>query len=91
MRTEHELKIRPEFYLRVATGQKSFEIRKNDRDYQVGDVLILREWREGDGYIDYSSPLRRQVVYASSYMQQPGYIVLGIEEIMEPTTPTKGD
>jgi len=42
MRT-HELKCWPEYYEQVASGRKSFEIRVNDRDYQVGDtVAVLR-------------------------------------------------
>lgn len=40
----HELKILNEYFVPVLTGKKCFEIRKNDRDYKVGDVLILREW-----------------------------------------------
>ena len=41
---EHELKCWPEFFARLKTGAKRVEIRKNDRDYKVGDELILKEW-----------------------------------------------
>lgn len=44
MRRVHELKIWPQYYSRVAEGSKTFEIRNNDRDYQRGDKVILREW-----------------------------------------------
>ncbi len=37
----HQLKIWPEYFEAVQRGSKRFEIRKNDRDYQVGDILIL--------------------------------------------------
>jgi ASC-1-like (ASCH) protein len=38
----HKLKITPEYYFRVKTGQKAFEIRnKSDRDFQVGDEVQL--------------------------------------------------
>lgn len=40
----HDLKTWPEFYGDVITGLKTHEIRRNDRDYQRGDVLLLREW-----------------------------------------------
>lgn len=40
----HELKIWPQFYCRVVDGSKTFEIRNNDRSFQSGDTVILKEW-----------------------------------------------
>jgi Domain of unknown function (DUF3850) len=40
----HELKTWPEFFEPISNGKKTAELRYNDRDYQVGDVLHLREW-----------------------------------------------
>ena len=40
----HELKTWPPYLDAVLTGKKTFEIRKADRPYAVGDVLRLREW-----------------------------------------------
>lgn len=37
----HKLKIKEEYFNEVKEGRKTFEIRKNDRDYKVGDVVIL--------------------------------------------------
>lgn len=37
----HNLKIRKRFYWDICTHKKRFEIRKNDRDFKVGDVLRL--------------------------------------------------
>lgn len=42
--SKHELKTWPEFFEPVAHGDKTFELRFNDRDYQPGDVLHLREF-----------------------------------------------
>jgi uncharacterized protein DUF3850 len=46
----HELKVWPEYYERLADGSKTFEVRRDDRGYQSGDILRLREWKPiGDG------------------------------------------
>lgn len=41
---EHRLKTWPVFFHDVATGAKTFEIRKRDRNYCAGDLLILEEY-----------------------------------------------
>lgn len=40
----HELKIHPQYYSRVADGTKTFEIRDNDRSFQKGDTVVLKEY-----------------------------------------------
>lgn len=42
--TKHALKIYPLFFDAVKNGIKTFEIRKGDRNYSVGDTLHLREY-----------------------------------------------
>lgn len=78
---EHELKCNTEYFSRIAMGQKTFEIRKNDRDYQVGDKLILREYDPKTGWPDHGAveTLVAKVVYLTSYEQKDGYVVMGIE------------
>lgn len=41
---KHTLKIWPQYYSRVADGSKTFEVRNNDRGFQPGDEVVLREW-----------------------------------------------
>ncbi|HHD2092174.1 TPA: DUF3850 domain-containing protein [Klebsiella pneumoniae] len=43
----HDIKIYPEFFSAVCTGVKRAELRKNDRDYRVGDTLHLMETPRG--------------------------------------------
>ena len=40
----HELKTHTEPFLALAIGQKLFEVREDDRNFQVGDELLLREY-----------------------------------------------
>lgn len=39
----HQLKCDSKFFEDVASGKKTFEVRKNDRDFFVGDFLALNE------------------------------------------------
>ena len=50
MRT-HELKTWPEPFAAVVSGAKTYEIRKDDRGYSVGDVLVLKEWDPAPDYV----------------------------------------
>ena len=47
---EHELKVWPEFWPALASGEKTFELRKDDRGFRAGDILWLREWSKAAGY-----------------------------------------
>lgn len=42
----HQLKIDSEYFDDVASGKKTFEVRKNDRNFLVGDFLALNETAE---------------------------------------------
>ena len=75
----HELKILPTYFRDVLRGNKTFEIRKNDRNFQVGDKLILKEWDNGD-YT--GNTLEKNVTYilddSSGYVLE-GYVIMGIK------------
>lgn len=45
----HDVKCWPEFFERVLDGSKTFEVRKDDRGYQEGDRIILREYDPATG------------------------------------------
>ena len=82
MKAKHELKIYQEYFEAVKDGRKKFEIRKNDREYKVGDILVLLEY---DKYYEAftGEKITVEISYMTDYAQQDGYVVLGIEEIWE--------
>lgn len=78
----HELKIWVEFFQRVFTGQKKFEVRKNDRHFMVNDTLHLKEWDNIKN--DYTG---RELFCKVTYILQggqfgieEGYCVMGIQQ-----------
>lgn len=40
----HHLKTWPEYFEKVLSGKKRFELRKDDRNFEEGDYLVLREY-----------------------------------------------
>jgi len=42
-RQHHTLKTETEYYQAIEKGLKTFELRKNDRGFKVGDILYLEE------------------------------------------------
>ncbi|ENC41856.1 ASCH domain protein [Escherichia coli P0299917.5] len=43
----HEVKLHAKYFDLVLEGKKRAEFRKNDRNYERGDTLILHEWVQG--------------------------------------------
>lgn len=76
--TTHKLKSWPEFYAPVERGEKTFELRIDDRHYEVGDVLVLREWMPDvhgtDGGRYTGSECRRRVTYVLEGLGNAGVI-----------------
>ncbi|WP_196596054.1 ASCH/PUA domain-containing protein [Pectinatus frisingensis] len=73
----HDLKILPRYFADILIGNKTFEIRKNDRNFELGDYINLREW-DPDKQKYTGSHLVKQICYMTDYEQQDGYVVLGL-------------
>lgn len=87
----HDLKTWPTFFAAVKRGDKRFEVRRNDRDFGVGDVLLLHEWdpslpsahvlRSDGAYT--GAVLRCSVTYVmpgGNFGLAPDFCVLGISQ-----------
>lgn len=75
----HELKIKTGYLSDIITGKKTFEIRKNDRDYKVGDRLHLREIEDGEYTGQYHSLTLSYIFHGTGeYGLAEGYVILGL-------------
>lgn len=77
----HELKTWPQFYAAVLSGRKSFEVRKDDRGFQSGDVLLLREWDPVKTVYTGAACYRRVRYVLSNSSHEgiaPGHVVMAI-------------
>ncbi|MDU6115940.1 MAG: ASCH/PUA domain-containing protein [Paeniclostridium sordellii] len=74
----HELKILPKFYEKVTSGEKRFEIRKDDRHFKVGDLIRLNEFDN-----DYTGrDCLFEIMYkldGGNYGLEKGYCILSIK------------
>lgn len=75
----HAVKIETEYFDKMLSGSKPYEIRKNDRDYRKGDVLALNEYNGG-----YTG--RHILVHIESVDEYPefckdGYVILVISPL----------
>ena len=82
----HELKTWEEYFAAMASGEKNFELRKNDRDFLVGHELLLREYNQQTQSFT-GRTLRRKISYllsgieAEEFGLKQGYCILGLREI----------
>lgn len=73
-------KILPEYFEAIVDGRKTFELRKDEDDIQVGDMLNLLEW-DGEKFTG------RQWMCLITYVLRncpewglmEGYCILGLE------------
>ena len=76
----HALKQLPEYFKPVVDGIKGFEVRKNDRPFQVGDLLALNEWdAEMERYTGRSCLVYIDYILNDEAYCKEGYVILGIK------------
>jgi len=75
----HELKILPKYFKDVVDGYKNFELRKNDRNFQVGDSLLLKEFDNGEYTGDSIQVVVTYILVGGEYGLDKDYVILGIE------------
>ena len=87
----HELKIKDEYMDAILFGRKTFELRKNDRDYQAGDLIkfnvVCKDGTiETEKYLSiYLNKELYKIIYVLKDVPQYGldadYCILGIKRL----------
>ncbi|MBR1382771.1 MAG: DUF3850 domain-containing protein [Ruminococcus sp.] len=82
----HKLKLNIDFYDDVMNGLKTFEIRNDDRNFQVGDFIVFTPFAQSIELPDPDVHIFR-ITYKIGWTQfaglKEGYAVLGIEKVKE--------
>lgn len=84
MAVTHEVKCWPAYFGPIRRREKNFDVRRDDRGYQKGDTVVLREWNPpaNSGYTgSYTgNDESRKIKFILTGGQlgiEPGYVVLG--------------
>lgn len=74
------LKTQIEYFEAVEKGTKTFELRKNDRDFKVNDICILEKYN-GDESLDEQIMIRITYIFiGGQYGLDKDYCILGFNE-----------
>ena len=93
----HEIKLNHDFCDAVLHGEKTFEVRSNDRDYQKGDRIKFVPISRGGTYkvCHAISEKEYEITYVlNGWGLENGYVALAIKEVKKaPARPImeKGD
>jgi ParB family transcriptional regulator, chromosome partitioning protein len=76
-RQHHHLKTESHYYQLVEAGIKTFELRRDDRNFQVGDMLYLEETVSGQYTGRSLPPIEiKYILEGGKFGLQVGYCIL---------------
>lgn len=81
MNRTHTLKIRDDFYSAIVNGDKTFEVRFNDRGYQKGDLIIFIK---NDPWLNERAGTWQITYVLNGWGIKEDFVVLGIKEVANP-------
>lgn len=80
----HELKTLREYFRAIKNRTKKAELRKTDRDFMIGDFMLLKEWVGEQFTGDWVLARITHILDGSHYVHE-GYALLSFEVIAERT------
>lgn len=84
----HELKCWPMYFEPLLSGQKTFEFRKDDRAFVVGDILYLKEWDQSCAEYTGRTAWRRIGYIARGGVVPDFHCVMSVFPIEVPPSPS---
>lgn len=74
----HNLKIKPQYFWDIVCDIKRFEVRENDCNFKVGDIITLREFENGKFT---GKSINVEIIYILNDKEycKEGYVVLGFK------------
>lgn len=79
----HKLKVWLKYYTEISNGNKTFEIRKNDRDFKVDDFLYLQPFDNDKQEEVKIGRALAKITYiledAREFGLVDGYVILGLK------------
>jgi hypothetical protein len=96
----YELRCWPEHFKAISEGRKTFDVRRDDRGFKVGDVVTFHAWDPSSGaYVAGEDPIECRIAHVLALGDVPGlgdlhrrpdrWVVLGLGRPL-PATPDKG-
>lgn len=73
----HDLKTLPQFFREVLDGRKHTEFRRFDRDFRVGDWLLLSEHDPNAGYSGRELVVKVKYIFVPN--EAPDFCVMEVE------------
>lgn len=78
-RQHHQIKILLEYFQAIESGEKTFEVRFNDRNYHVHDILHLREWQD-DKYTGKEMAVEVTYLLDNPDYCKEGFVIMAIKK-----------
>lgn len=74
--TVHTLKLQQPFFDDVFHNRKDFEVRRNDRNFKVGDKLTLIDYPSGTRFVIKEI---KYILNGGQFGIENGFVVLGLK------------
>lgn len=79
-----ELKVWMNYFEDIKDHRRNFELRYNDRNFQVGDILRLREYNEKENYYTDRQVFRiiSYILSDTTFGLKDNWVVIGFEPVL---------